>query len=69
MDTLAPFFIDRDGSIGVVAWLERNWDLLSERVWERATEETLTEPEYFDSDIGPLLYAINPEREKLNQDR
>lgn len=53
----------------MVAWLERNWDLLSERVWERATEETLTEPEYFDSDIGPLLYAINPEREKLNQDR
>jgi hypothetical protein len=48
----------------VTNWLERKWDLLGERVWAESTEEAEPEIEYFDSDIGPLLYAINPERDK-----
>ena len=46
----------------MTTWLERKWDLFSDRVLEAVTEEVETEPEYLDNDIGPLLYAINPVR-------
>ena len=50
-------------------WLERNWSLLTEQVWGIAETEVGEDSDYLEQDIGPVLYAINPEREKLERSK
>jgi hypothetical protein len=51
----------------VTTWLKRNWNLLSGQVRRGTASGTEIDTDYSDQDIGPLLYAINPEREKLEK--